>query len=618
MGGKPLFFGRSQILLVLLTLWALAMIVPDFLRLAHPLGSFGLSVNGDGLVVDVQGPFAAEADSPAWRAGLRRGEKLDLAEMRCIPLDTPRCATALAILGQLPLVEAGRRGDVAIAANAGRPARNLELAARARPFSRWAAVTLALDQVAALLVILAAGWLVWTRPGKMTWGFFLYVIWFNPGQFYQFYAWLQTMPAALLAQNLAGALAQGAGLAGFLLFALRAPRDVSAPRWRRLEQALPALAVLLALFLALGNANVFGVPAESFLRASLFSGFAVAASALILLLARRGEQPPADYQRLRWVIWGCLIGLPSLTLADLAQQTTLLDAFFGGAPPPDEIWDAARLINGVLCLFVFEALRRPLVVSVSIPLRRATILGLLLSAPAMFAHEQFQHVSEGIKESLTLPGWAWLLIATCALFIISRLHELATHHADRFFNRSVARAGEDLGRLILAAPDYATIESLLAEGVSGRLKLASAAVFREDGVAFSRGACGVGWDGETAKTLAPDDPLVRPCRTRRPCDVGREAAARINLPAGLARPVLAVPVANRFDCYAVAFYGPHAWGANLNHDERAILAKLATLAGDAWTRLDIAALRRRIEALERERDGMAENGAAPAEAKARK
>ena len=35
------------------------------------------------------GPFPGEAASPAWRAGLRRGDRLDLAAMRCIPVDTP-------------------------------------------------------------------------------------------------------------------------------------------------------------------------------------------------------------------------------------------------------------------------------------------------------------------------------------------------------------------------------------------------------------------------------------------------------------------------------------------------------------------------------------------------
>ena len=51
-------FGR--VALLLLTLYALAMIAPDLLRVVRPLGSFGLTVNGDGLIYDVQGPFESE------------------------------------------------------------------------------------------------------------------------------------------------------------------------------------------------------------------------------------------------------------------------------------------------------------------------------------------------------------------------------------------------------------------------------------------------------------------------------------------------------------------------------------------------------------------------------
>jgi hypothetical protein len=106
----------------------------------------------------------------------------------------------------------------------------------------------------------------------MTWGFFLYVIWFNPGQSYEYYALLQYSPIALLAQNLAGAIAQGAGYAGFLLFALRAPQDQSSPRWRPIEKSLPAVGILFAMLLALSNASVFGYPTETVTRAGILVG----------------------------------------------------------------------------------------------------------------------------------------------------------------------------------------------------------------------------------------------------------------------------------------------------------------------------------------------------------
>ena len=73
----------SRLLLIGLTLWGLAMIVPDLLRVVQPLGSFGLYANNDGLIYDANGPFNDDASSPAWRAGIRNGDRIDLAKMRC-------------------------------------------------------------------------------------------------------------------------------------------------------------------------------------------------------------------------------------------------------------------------------------------------------------------------------------------------------------------------------------------------------------------------------------------------------------------------------------------------------------------------------------------------------
>ena len=156
------------------------------------------------------------------------------------------------------------------------------------------------------------------------------------------------------------------------------------PRWRPFERAFPAVALLLALLLAIAYINFFGHPAEAFFRAGTFSGFAVAPLRSFCCSCAAREQQPPDYQRLRWVIWGCLIGLPTLTLADLGQQTTPPRRNLGRRAGARRVWNPFRLVNGVLCLFVFEAVRRPLVVNVTIPLRRVTILSFLLSAPALF------------------------------------------------------------------------------------------------------------------------------------------------------------------------------------------------------------------------------------------
>jgi len=51
------------------------MIVPDMLRITEALGSLGFFANNDGLVYDANGPFPEDALSPAWRAGIRVGDR---------------------------------------------------------------------------------------------------------------------------------------------------------------------------------------------------------------------------------------------------------------------------------------------------------------------------------------------------------------------------------------------------------------------------------------------------------------------------------------------------------------------------------------------------------------
>ena len=590
--------GRA--LLVALTVWALAMIIPDFYRLYQPLGSFGFYANNDGIITDVQGPFLQRTDSPAFQAGLRAGDRLDLEQMRCTPIGTLRCATAMAALGGFRLVTNQRRAELVMAATTDRPARVVDIVARQRPYDGWVLVVLLLDQLAATLVILAAAWLVWTRPGIMTWGFFLYVIWFNPGQSAQYYALLQLYsPIALLTQNLMGAAAQGVGLAGFIWFALRAPTDETTPRWRPVERSLPFVAIFLVLLLTLSYANLLGFPTETVTRAGVISGLVVAVWGFAILLARQHELPPQDYQRLRWVIWGCVIGLPALVFADAGTTTTLLNFLWPNYSPPEQLWGLLYLINGVLCLLVSEAIRKPYVVKVSIPLRRVTILGLLLSLPILFLHQSIDHIREGISEKVTLPAWTWIGIAAVILFLTSKLHDTAVHYLEWLFNRSIVKAGERLGDAVLKSKSYGEIEAQLVQGVHDALRLASASIFREQDNVFQRTAADHTWDDAT-RILDPNDPLLKLAHAHRPYDVDLAAATRNHLPDGLMRPILAVPVGDRLRCLGLALYGPHATGNALSHEERSMLAELADKAASAFMLINENQLRRRIAALESE------------------
>lgn len=591
--------GRA--VLVLLTLYALALDVPDFLRVVRPLGSFGLTANGDGLIYDVQGPFFSEEESPAWQAGIRRGERLDIERMRCAPPDTLVCASLLAQFGGVNYVMPGREGMFLVAASGERPAREVALVAKPRPINRLLDLVIALDTIAGILVVLGAAWLVWTRPGLMTWGFFAYVIQFNPGQAFQFWAWIQLWPRIALAQNAVFYVMQAAGYTGLLLFALRAPVDRSEGRWRRVERALPVVAVALGAVTLAGMGTVFGYPAEMWARLALIVGFAVSFAAVLILLGRRGDLSPRDYQRIRWVIWGCLIGLPAYLLAQLSQETSLFDELFGNGPTSEEAAGALYLVNGILCLFVVEAVRRRTVVNVWIPLRRATIFGLLLSVPVLFLHKQI----ETIDEFIHLPYWAWVAVASGLVYLIARAHEFTTELANRLFDRDFIRAErrlEEIGEAVLHARSLAEVERLLLNEPVQSLGLASAAVFREQDGVYRRRAS-AGWDVGDIDAFAPDDPILAGRFSRRPYRIDTTDAARgshIQVPRDVARPLLAVPVGNPRRCYAVILYSGHEAGTDLDAGERRLLGALAHDAEVAYAQIECEALHSRVIALEGE------------------
>jgi hypothetical protein len=570
------------------------MIVPDLWRVVQPLGSFGFYANNDGLIYNVTGPFDDQTASPAWNAGIRDGDRLDLSKMRCFPYDAATCGSVLAALGGIQFAVPGRSTTIDLVPTPDRPVRQAFLVAVERPTNFLKRAVLILDQTAGILVVLAAAWLVWTRPGGMSWGFFLYIIWFNPGQSFQFYALLQRWPLLLLAQNAAGCIAQAVGFTGLLLFVLRVPNDKPDPRWRALERALPLIALTLALLLLASYGSAFGYRTETGTRAGILTGFIVASYALAILMVRRRSQTPQDYQRVRWVIWGCLIGLPSFLIAELASETTLFNTRWGDFTPSEDIVGLLYLVNGILCLFVFEAVQRPRVVSVAIPLRRVTILGLMLSAPALLLH----HEVDRIQRHLALPTWAWLALGAFALFLISRLHEGAVAVVDRFFNRALDKLERTLGQAMREARKSADIDRLLADEPCRALKLSSAATFRRQGPFLVRDEEGKGWEGCATRKLNLEQPMLAPVSTGQPFGLKEQHGDR-DLPLGLKRPVLAVPAADPVRCFALSFYGPHVAGTDLDANERAMLSRLARFAAAMYSELEAVELRHRIAMLER-------------------
>lgn len=590
----------ARALLIGLTLWGLLMIVPDLYRVIDPLASVGLAADNDGRIYDVLGPFDRDTDSPAWTAGLRVGDRIDLEAMRCLPPSRVACSDLLSVVGGMGGVQLVRPGRVLVLTV--RPAtdgnqRIVSLVAMPPPLHWVERFVLLLTEIAGIAFLSAAAWLAWSRPSAMSWGFFLYAIWFNPGQDFVYFLVLQEHPPLLLAQELAASLAHGAACAGFVLFAFCVPKgEPDQPVSRSLLPGLLLLAVIVAAIQLMSFANAFGYQTEYAARATFFVDYAVDGFALWILFRRRRGQAPLNYQRMRWVIWGALIGLPAYILSGLLGSTALWQSLSGDDSVPENLFGFLLLVYGILGWFVFEAVRRPRVVNVSIPLRRITAFGLLLSVPALFAHQQI----ERLEKAFHLPSWAWIVLASLLIFLLGRLHDFAVELADRVFNHTFHRERAGFATLsedILRAKNMTEIEELLSEGPIHLLNLASVAVFRAEEGVFRRRTAGSGWTAGMADRIDPGARPLAGISAGLPFHIDPADAEDLSFPPGLETPTLAVPVANRLKCFAVAFYGPHVTGADLTADEQAMLRRLAEDAALAYAHVESESMRREIELL---------------------
>lgn len=593
----------NRLLLIVLATWAMLMVVPDLYRVFGSLASLGLVADNDGVIVEVVGPFATPAQSPAVAADIAPGDRIDLRAMRCVPLDSPRCKSLLSVLGGLggkQVVLPGQETELVIRRANDEATRVVHLEAARPTRGSGERIVLLADTILAVIVILAAARLVWLRPGKMTWGFFLYAIWFNPGQTYAYYALLQQWPFAIFAQEICEALAHGAGFAGLLIFALRFPTDAPSRAWARFERMAPVLGGVIALLWLASFTNAFGVQTETLTSTAFLLGYGIDAAVLFILMQRRRMLPAQDQQRMLWVIWGCAIGLSAFIFAEIAQSTSLLQHWLGVSPPTALI-GLLYLLNGVLAYFVSVAVLHRRVISVAIPLRYGTILTVLTLAvgiPIVNLHELLSHY----QESLQIPAWIWLLVVgPIALVLLQRLHEIGVHMVDRFLNwrfHAVRRQLKDAGAAMLKVRRFDEIDALLVNTPLETLNLSSGAVFRQQDKVFRR-EHSVRWNASPLHELRPqeDDAVLRSIDTSAPVRLPPDAWNRPGL-AEMQAPCLAVPVCSAaLGAIAIVLFGPHENGNDIDQDECEMLSGLATHAVAGYERVAFLTLGKEVTEL---------------------
>jgi len=460
--------------------------------------------------------------------------------------------------------------------------------------------------LSAVLLSSLAVFLVWARPGLMTWSLML---WFFAGWPARFLADISfALEAKSRPEVLAYLLPVTWSLAPLVVpFAATFPRGVWVGRawWK----GATAVALWLAWLFYLCSTLSF-VPFE---RDWLPRGPTIVWGAVSVLLYavgiamlvrnyRRSDQ--ATQARLKWAILGM-----STALALYSVYVVQVAAFFSAERALSfSEFTPAQWLFAFTSLLVWPAsfgyaLLRERVVDIQFAISRTVVYGIVTTLVLVFIavlHWLFGRMIEHSGLAFGLEG-----LAAVGLGLV--LHR-ASHGINVTVDRVLFRkhhAAEERLRQVTAALPYASTERSIAEALvnepARNLKLASAALFYRDSPEGPlRRVRSEGWSDSHASSLDPESFLVRYVQAEH-------TAVRLDdeqqwlppgVPEGSARPMLAVPMVSQHALSAVVLYGSHVNGTLPDPDEVELLAALARAAATSHQQVRIATLTREKEAAE--------------------
>lgn len=534
---------------------ALALNISASIELFAPQTTFGYHLTyTNGFEV-----AAVDQDTSASSAGIVPGDHLDLRESglhdRIIALEYRPAAPGER--ARFVVVHAGHGRSVVI------PAHVLTASETQSALRSPVASFLRLAGFAYIAVALA---ILLRRPSRMTWGLFLYLIASTNVATFRFPD--SMVPIAQFASDILDVI----GPIGLVVFAARFPSD-SPVGWRLwLDRvAVPFGALFVIPNLAWDATSLFlGEPPQPWMSlGSTLGALALIAVAAVALVGTYVTAKPGQRQRLQWVMAGVLFTLLSYASGWARYWTTT----FSLASSDALVW-TATILYACAPFAIAYAVVRQRVFEISFVVSRtlvytmvaATILG-IFALVEWLAARLLEHSGAGILlVALTVVG-----IAYSAHAIYARIEQLVEgtlfrrrHEAERH----LAKIAEGLPYAVNAG----TVEEALVREPVRAYALSSADLFTPDGS---------GNYMHDGKSLDGCIPLQLHGHRRS-----------LRLHDGDA--VLAVPVFARSRLEAVAVYGAHVNGEDIDPDERASLEAIGSAAGIAYDHLESARVEREL------------------------
>lgn len=564
---------------IIATMFALFICGADLFLPLHPMPLLGFNVDGARTVLSVQPGSSAD------RAGVRVGDSVD---KNATPFSSWRHITT----GEFSVHDTTTPFPFAIRNRTG--VRTVQLVGEIPTRTLADNITNTIENIAIILSMIVAGWLVVVRPSRMTGSLFLFCAFGWPTS-------LTTLghidtTAYIICYSL-WAILNALSSLGLAVFALRFPGD-RVDGWRRPAQAIVIASAVVLIPANLALFSLFPPMSEGL--GTLIESYGSIATELFVIVAlvlTYLQAPLSERAKIRWVGLGLTVGLGATLFFYI---TSSLPGLAFSQPP----W----LINSVTALTFFVPLSvvyvviRHHVFDVRFVLGRAAIYGVLTT----FVIVVISLVDYTAGKLLSETRIAFLGEAGIAVLLglsLNRVHKRLETIVEAIFFRERRRAEHRLARVaegILHASSRGAIAEALVTEPSVALNLTSCALFRAEDDHYIRIAAN-GWETASAATISrTESAILQLSASPAPLRTHDASWASNLLPTGLARPYCAFGLFVHGRIEGVLFVGPHLGGEALDPDELALLAGLVRSAGLADERLDAEDARARSVALESE------------------
>lgn len=573
-----------------LTIFSVGLALSTLVFLWVPYEDTGISFNGNGDIADT-----VPAGSPAAKAGLRAGDRLDPAmpfsERERIGWSTQPAH------GQTYTFRVLRHGALrTIHVHALK-----ETTAAAWPVTYIAGYTVGM--LAFLAFVIVGTVLVLVRPTPLTWLFFLFCVGNPTSKYFGALDVLNSLQMPLgFVLNIIRTTLLVVGYVAFVDFALRFP-NVRAAGWRaRVERALP---LLLLLYLAYDYHNWFwqfySINAGS-LFSSPYTGAAIAllceVIAVVSLVLTYRRSSMQQRHRLIWVVTGVLVTYSVVQLRDTLANFNMLQ---GGT-----FWICIGMqsLSAFAPLALAYGILKHRVIDVRFVINRAVVYAVVTSLLIGLLASTYWLIGRLLQQT-QLAAILQLAVAIAIGISLQRSYKHIETLVNRWFFKSIYDAQEHLlrvGATLGSVESAQVLETVLAKEPVAAMNLTAGALFRRrDDGPYERVA-DVGWTDSDNRSLACDDPLVLHLKANGAAmSLSDTRFSEAYLLAKTNGADEAVPIFCQGTLTAIALYGPHTNGTKIDPLERSAIANLAAPAEQAYDSLRVRLdnVRRLSDILER-------------------